>query len=178
MLLARATFAVALTGVVACGLQVGLAPTTTPTQTTSVADFCTTYCAAQVRCDSTVTTSACQSDCVPRETTPLAHLRTDWAASFLTCIQGAACSAWIYGTATTTCASTADAAMTPSPTAQSYCTQAAAKDSACGAAGTVASCEEVVKSTNDASLQAATACLSRDCTTYLSCVMAATGTNP
>ena len=162
----------------ACGLEVGPVNTTTgSSNTTTVAQFCASVCTARTRCDASVTLSGCESDCATQRGAALPHLRSDWTANFLTCASAAACSAWSSGSATGDCTAQADRSISASTTAQNYCAQALAKDNECGAAGseTQASCEEIVKSVDDASLGAAAACLSRDCSGYVACVKSATG---
>jgi hypothetical protein len=143
----------------------------------TTAQFCLNSCTAQSKCDSSVVMSSCQSGCASTYGPSLAHRRADWVAALSTCLKAATCGSWQSGLALTSCQDQAAAAITPSSTAQSYCTQAVAKDTACGNAGTEtpASCAEIVKSIDDGSLNTAMGCFGQDCGQYSTCVHAATG---
>ncbi len=173
---ARALFALTLFGA-GCDIQplTGGNGTTTGTQGTT--QFCTAACTAQQKCDSSIVLSSCESGCASTYGPRLAHLRSDWTTKATSCVTSATCAAWNSGTAMTSCQDQASAAISPGSAAQSFCTQAVAKDTACGQAGseTQASCEEIVKSFDDATLNSAAGCLSQDCSTYTTCVRTATG---
>lgn len=143
----------------------------------TTAQFCLTACSSQSKCDASVVLSTCQSGCAATYGPSLAHRRSDWIDAVSKCLTGATCVSWQSGLAMTTCQDQAAAAITPSSTALSFCNQAVAKDTACGVAGTEtpASCAEIVKSIDDASLGAASGCFAQGCGQYATCVRAATG---
>ena len=139
--------------------------------------FCPSACADQQKCDASVVLATCENSCATQFGTRLSHVRADWLSSVTSCLASATCASWAYGTALSGCEDQASNAITASSTAQSYCTQAVAKDTACGVAGneTQASCVEGIKASDDPSLTVATSCLSQGCSAYPACVRTALG---
>lgn len=139
--------------------------------------FCLIACTAQSKCDASIVLATCQTGCASSYGPSLAHRRTDWIDAVAACLKTATCVSWQSGLAMTTCQDQAATGISPSSTAKSFCSQAVAKDTACGTAGseTPASCAEIVKSIDDASLNVAAGCLSQACGQYPTCVRAATG---
>jgi hypothetical protein len=173
----RALFALALLGA-GCDIQPLTSTSGSDSGTgQSIPQFCLTACTAQAKCDASIVLSTCQSGCASSYGPALAHRRSDWTTAVANCLKSATCASWQSGLAMTTCQDQAAAALTPSSTAQSFCSQAVAKDTACGVAGneTPASCAEIVKSIDDGSLSTAASCLAQDCGQYATCVRSATG---
>jgi hypothetical protein len=138
--------------------------------------FCARACAANQRCDSSVALLSCEGTCANTYGSQLPHLRADFVSAWSTCIDGASCTSWQLGTVFSACHDQVAATISPSPAAQTYCSEAAAKDTACVGVGSEAACLDSAKTFDDPSLAAGTNCLSEDCTQYVACTKAAFGT--
>lgn len=145
--------------------------------TSGASQFCAAGCEAQRACDPSVVVASCTSGCANAYGAQLAHTRSDWIGAASACMRAASCGAWLAGTVVTSCSSQATAGITASGAARTYCQRAVAKDAACavGTGGTEASCLEVAKTYDDASLVAASNCFAGDCSAYAACVRSATG---
>jgi hypothetical protein len=161
----------------ACEIQ----PTTLgggSTNTGSTSQFCAAACTADAKCDGSVLLASCENACASRYGTRLAHARTEWVSAASSCFASASCSSWLTGAALTSCQDQATASVTATATAKTYCQKAVAKDTACGVGGgeSEGACQDLVKTIDDTSLNAAIGCLSGDCASYATCVRNATGT--
>ena len=143
---------------------------------TTGSTFCADACTANQRCDASVVLMYCASSCASSLGAELQHLRPDFVAAWTTCLNGATCTSWQVGTALQSCHDQAAATITPSAAAETYCTEAATKDTTCAGGGSQAICLDTARTYDDASLTAGTSCLAEDCTQYVACTKAAFGT--
>lgn len=143
----------------------------------NIDNICNSYCAALEKCDSKVDDTTCKNQCRNGLAQYATHWRADFVQGFTDCIATDDCAD--VKALGPNCSNKAKASIAPTQAAQDFCSKAADKAKSCSSTANpdVAKCLDDVKTIDDASLAAATDCLSKACDQYGKCAYAAVGIN-
>lgn len=158
--------------VVTIGKDGGVEPpavTADGTQPADLDSFCSSICARETTCDSTLDDKTCQNTCHNGYAASFSKLRSDYVEKVEACVDATSCKTLEIGT----CVSDSIAELAPTDAAVSFCDAVSA--SKCSLGQTKAQCLNSYKQFDDSALADAQACTTKACTQVPSCIAAVFG---
>jgi hypothetical protein len=139
----------------------------------TVGSACSSLCARDFACDSSVDKSVCNDKCMNTNASVLPKLRGDLVSAAINCFELRDCASVIDGSAWKACTQTAEASLAPSSAAQAFCASLVSTARKCDDTADEAKCLESSKIYNDAALTDASSCLANACSAVNDCITAA-----